>query len=161
MIKTIGKSDINALIEDARASTRRRMNLNLHASTDAAVQRLFIATEPVATEPDTYIRPHRHPEPHKWEMLLVLKGRLDLLVFDEPGIVTDRITLEPDQTQLVELSSGTWHSFVCCESGTVVLEVKEGAYIPTAEKDFAPWAPPENSAGVQSFLEWMRSVQPA
>ena len=156
MIKTIGKSDINALIEDARASTRRRMNLNLHASTDAAVQRLFIATEP-----DTYIRPHRHPEPHKWEMLLVLKGRLDLLVFDESGIVTDRITLEPDQTQLVELSPGTWHSFVCCESGTVVLEVKEGAYIPTVEKDFAPWAPPEKSADVQSFLEWMRSVQPA
>ena len=156
MIKTIDKSDINVLIEDARASTRRRMNLNLHASTDAAVQRLCIATEP-----DTYIRPHRHPEPHKWEMLLVLKGRLDLLVFDESGIVTDRITLEPDQTQLVELSPGTWHSFVCCEPGTVVLEVKEGAYIPTTEKDFAPWAPPENSAGVQSFLEWMRSVQPA
>lgn len=156
MITAIGKSEFDVLIQDSRASARRRMNLNLHVSPDAAVQRLFIATEP-----DTYIRPHRHPEAHKWELLLVLAGRLDLLVFDDSGNVTDRIILEPDQTRLVELSPGTWHSYVCRESGTVVLEVKEGAYIATAEKDFASWAPPENSAGVQSYLEWMRDVQPA
>jgi cupin fold WbuC family metalloprotein len=156
MITTVGTLEIDTLVNAARAAKRRRMNLNLHSSAEAAVQRLFIATEP-----DTYIRPHRHPEPHKWEMLLVLSGQLDLLHFDESGMVVDRVVLTPEGTRLVELSPGTWHSYVCRQSGTLVLEIKQGAYLPTAEQDFAPWAPPENSKGADQYLEWMRNAQPS
>ena len=61
----------------AANAERRRAHLNVHETLDANVQRLFIAIEP-----DTYMRPHRHQEAHKWEFFLVLTGAIDLLIFD-------------------------------------------------------------------------------
>jgi cupin fold WbuC family metalloprotein len=154
-IKTFSSADFTALAEQAKGAPRRRANLNVHASTDANVQRLFIATEP-----DTYMRPHRHPESHKWEFFAVLHGRLDLLVFSDAGVVTQRVELSPTATPAAEIPPGTFHAYVCMQPGTIGLEVKEGVYIPTAEHDFAPWSPPERSAGVASYLAWMRTAEP-
>jgi cupin fold WbuC family metalloprotein len=154
-IKTFSSADFAALAERAKAAPRRRANLNVHASTDANVQRLFIATEP-----DTYMRPHRHIESHKWEFFAVLRGRLDLLVFSDAGELTQRITLSPAATPAVEIPPGVFHAYVCMQPGTIGLEVKEGAYIPTAENDFAPWSPAERSAGVASYLAWLRTAEP-
>jgi len=155
-IKTFSSADFTALAEQAKAAPRRRANLNVHASTDANVQRLFIATEP-----DTYMRPHRHPESHKWEFFAVLHGRLDLLVFSDTGVVTQRVELSPTATPAVEIPPGVFHAYVCMQPGTIGLEVKEGAYIPTGEHDFAPWSPAERSAGVAAYLAWMRARAPA
>lgn len=154
-IKTFGSADFAALTERAKAAPRRRANLNMHASAEANVQRLFIATEP-----DTYMRPHRHPETHKWEFFAVLRGRLDLLVFGDAGEVTQRVTLSPTLTPAVEIPPGVFHAYVCMQPGTIGLEVKEGAYVPTSEHDFAPWSPAERSAGVAGYLAWMRNAEP-
>jgi cupin fold WbuC family metalloprotein len=156
MIRTFSSGDFSALAEQAKAAPRRRANLNVHASTDANVQRLFIATEP-----DTYMRPHRHTESHKWEFFAVLRGRLDLLVFSDTGELVQRIALSPTTTPAVEIPPGVFHAYVCMQPGTIGLEVKEGAYIPTPERDFAPWSPAERSAGVAGYLGWMRAAQPA
>lgn len=155
MIETITRADLQSLARSAADAPRRRAHLNVHKSLDAAVQRLFIATEP-----DTYMRPHRHPQAHKWEFFMVLSGELDLLTFDEQGQVVERISLSPASTPAVEVPPGTWHCYVCRQSGTLALEVKEGAYIPTAEADFAPWAPPENSADASAYLDWLREARP-
>lgn len=155
MIKTFTAEDINELVGKARQSERRRSHLNVHESHDANVQRLFIATEP-----DTYIRPHRHPEAHKWEFFIVLTGAIDLLIFDDEGMLRQRIAMAPDQTRAIEIPPNTWHAYVCQKSGTVALEVKEGAYLPTQPGDFAPWAPAENATDVPAFLHWMREAQP-
>jgi len=146
---------LSALSEKATAAARRRTHLNVHASADANVQRLFIATEP-----DSYMRPHRHPEEHKWEFFVVLRGRLDLLVFEDTGELRQRIALSPDATPAVEIAPRTFHAYVCMQPGTVALEIKEGAYIPTPEHEFAPWAPPERSEGAPAYLAWMRSAAP-
>ena len=155
MIKTFTTEDFTQLAGKARSAERRRAHLNVHESHDANVQRLFIATEP-----DTYIRPHRHRETHKWEFFVVLTGEIDLLTFDDQGKLQQRIVMAPDQTQAIELPPNTWHSYVCKKPGTVALEVKEGAYLPTQEVDFAPWAPAENTADVATYLQWMRETQP-
>jgi hypothetical protein len=47
------------------------------------------------------------------------------------------------------------------QSGTVGLEVKEGAYVPTPEHDYAPWSPPERSPKAVAYLDWLRTAQPA
>ncbi len=154
-IKTFGSADFATLTEQAKAAPRRRANLNVHASAEANVQRLF-----VATEPDTYMRPHRHAESHKWEFFVVLRGRLDLLVFSDAGELTQRVTLSPTTTPAVEIPPAVFHCYVCMQPGTVGLEVKEGAYIPTPERDFAPWSPAERSAGVGGYLAWLRTAQP-
>lgn len=137
----------------ASASDRQRAHLNTHETLDAAVQRLFIATEP-----GTYIRPHRHSEAHKWEFFVLLIGAIDLLIFDADGIIVERTPMSTATARAVEVRPATWHSYVCREPGTVALEVKQGPYIPTPDEDFAPWSPAEKSATAPEYLEWMRSA---
>ena len=75
-MKQITPAMLATLGQQAQASPRRRANLNLHPQLDDPIQRLAIAMEP-----DTYVRPHRHP--HTWEMLHPLAGRFVVLEFDE------------------------------------------------------------------------------
>lgn len=154
MIDSYTSQTLQDLVTEARAAPRRRAHLNVHKQLDAAVQRLFIATEP-----DTYMRPHRHPQAHKWEFFVVLKGRIDLLVFDSDGQLASRVPMSPEQTLAVEVPPNTWHSYVCMQPGTLAIEVKEGAYIPTAETDFAPWSPAEGSEDAAAFVEQLRDMQ--
>jgi cupin fold WbuC family metalloprotein len=151
MIKTVTAGDLQQLSGAAQQSDRRRAHLNTHASTAADVQRLFISTEP-----DTYIRPHRHPQAHKWEFLVILDGVLDLLLFDDEGRIAQRSTLAPWGIRAVEVPPGTWHSYVCQSSGTLAMEIKQGAYVPTAAEDFAPWSPGEGTGAAAGYLAWMR-----
>lgn len=150
MLKVYGPRQFADLQQAAAASPRLRSHLNVHESLDAAVQRLFIATEP-----DTYMRPHRHPEAHKWEFFTVLQGAIDLLLFDDDGTLQQRVPMAPGGVQAVEVAPGSWHAYLCREPGSLALEVKQGAYAPTAEEDFAPWSPPENSEAAVAFRKWM------
>ncbi len=149
--RIITAQELSELKQNAAAADRRRTHLNIHESLDAPVQRLF-----VATEPDTYMRPHRHPHSHKWEFFVVLEGEIDLLLFDESGALQQRVAMRADGARAVEVPPGVWHAYLCRQAGTLALEIKEGAYIPTAEADFAAWAPAENSSSAGDFLQWMR-----
>ena len=151
MIKVYTNTRLDQLKEDAASAKRRRSHLNVHAELDASVQRLFIATQP-----DTYMRPHRHPEAHKWEFFIVLQGKIDLLVFDDQGALLQRTAMSGEQTRAVEVPPGTWHAYLCMEPGTLAFEIKEGEYLPTREQDFAYWSPEESSARAAGFLEQMR-----
>jgi len=153
MIKRYHASQLQDLIQTAGLSERGRANLNTHDSLDADVQRLFIATSR-----DTYIRPHRHSEAHKWEFFLLIEGRMDLLLFGDVGEILERCRLSSADCRAVEIPVGQWHSYVCCQPGTFALEVKQGAYIPTTEEDFAAWSPADNSPACEAFLRWMRTA---
>ncbi len=155
MIKTITAEMLAGLSQQARSAERRRAHLNVHDSLEAPVQRLFIAMEP-----GTYIRPHRHPQANKWEFFLLVEGEIDLLVFDDDGVLQQRTVLSASRARAVELQPGTWHTYVSQAEGTVVLEVKEGPYLPTPGEDFAPWAPAENSAAAGDLLAWLQQAQP-
>jgi cupin fold WbuC family metalloprotein len=148
MLKNYSAETLNELVKTARASERLRTNLNIHESADDAVQRLFLAFEP-----GTYIRPHRHP--HKWELFIVLHGELELLLFDDTGSIVERIALAAAATRVVEVQPNTWHSYVSKQTGTLALEVKEGPYRPSPEKDFLPMAPAENTDQAAAYLQWM------
>lgn len=154
MLKIISDKDFSTFSDNAKAAPRQRSHHNLHESLDANVQRLFIATEP-----DTYMRPHRHSEAHKWELFLVLKGQLDLLIFNDDGELTQRHSLSPDTNRAIEIPPNTWHGYACMLAGTVGLEIKEGAYVPTPQDDFAPWSPAEGEAEADQYREWMRKAQ--
>lgn len=124
---------LDALAMQAQQSPRRRANHNLHPELNDPVQRLAIAMEP-----DTLVRPHRHP--HTWEMLFPLRGRFLVLHFDETGRVTERTVLGED-CKLLENPAGVWHAVLSLDSGGVIFEVKQGPYQPVGEADQAPWAP--------------------
>lgn len=149
----IDDATLDDLVARARSAPRRRLNLNLHPTLDAAVNRLANAVEP-----DSYIRPHRHAT--RWELLLPVRGAFDVIYLDEAGAVTARHRLGgPDGLRALEYPAGTWHSLVSLESGSVFFEVKEGPYQPLSPADSAAWAPAEGDPRVPSMLEFLRTAR--
>ena len=150
---SIGDRELNDLITRARLSPRRRLNLNVHQQLDSAVNRLANAVEP-----DSYIRPHRHP--HQWEMLVALVGRFDLIVFADDGRVQERQSLGGEHgSRVIEYPANSWHTLIARQSGSVFCEIKEGPYQPTQSHDFLAGWPPENDALVPSALAWLASCR--
>jgi len=147
-MKCVTHKNLAALSAEARANARLRKNFNLHSRLDDPVQRLLNALEP-----GTYVRPHRHVAPAKWELMSILAGRAVLLVFDDDGIVQERIELD-SATPVVEVPPATWHALAALETGTVLLEIKAGPYVPAAPGDFATWAPAEGSDAARAFERW-------
>ncbi len=155
-MKLISRSLLTKLSHDAANHPRGRLNLNLHASTEEPVQRMLNALEP-----DTYVRPHRHTQPPRRELFTVLSGALILLVFDDHGRVQERLELGAQSENLgVELPVGRWHTLIAQLPGTVILEVKQGPYVPLCDDDFASWAPAEGQAGCAGFVDWCRRARP-
>ncbi len=155
MIRTVNAADLERLVSQARKSPRRRAHLNIHATLEDPVQRLYIALEP-----DTWIPPHRHDTPPKHECLVLIRGALDLLLFADDGTVRERLPLAPAGIVTVEVPAGIWHGYVVHDSGTVALEIKPGPYVPTAAADFAPWAPAEGDADAATCLQRLRTAEP-
>ena len=139
--------DLDQLAAKAQAAPRKRSHLNLHPTLEAPVQRLAIAMEP-----ETYVRPHRHPQ--TWELYLPLRGRFKVVLFDEKGIITQTLQIGgQDGLAAYELPANTWHSVLALESGSIIFEVKEGPYIQPQASDVAEWSPAEGDAGVDAFKQ--------
>lgn len=152
--KTFTPTDVATLCTAAQQSPRRRAHCNLHPSLDAPVQRLCIALQP-----DTYVRPHHHTQPNKWEMLVLLKGAVSVLIMTPDGVLLERIEMHAGGTQLVEIPAHTWHTLVCQQADTLIVEVKPGPYQPAAPEEFAAWAPAEGAEDTERFREWWRGLE--
>lgn len=150
-LHVIDERALDALIGRARAAPRRRQNLNLHPALGDPVQRLLNAGEP-----DTYVRPHRH-RPGRWELLTVLCGQIDTLLFDDAGTVLARYAHSVGHG--IEIPGATWHSFVFVRSATVALEIKPGPYDVALDKEFAAWAPDENATDAADCARWIAAAQ--
>jgi len=107
-----------------------------------------------AAEPGTYVRPHKHENPDKVEVFVIIKGSALIVEFDEKGEPADHMILNPRKGgHAVEIPPRIWHSFITLEPGTVLYEVKEGPYNKDTDKNFAPWAPEEGTKNAQVFNE--------
>ena len=143
---------LDTLSDAARASPRHRSHHNLHASLEAPIQRLAIAMEP-----ETYVRPHRHPQ--TWELLIPLRGRFLFTAFDEHGAVRSRQLLGgADGLAAFEFEAGTWHTVTALEPGSIIFEVKEGPYVPVPASDLAAWSPSEGTAQAAQFVTAQRAA---
>lgn len=153
-IKLVDGALLDKLKCDAAASPRKRANVNLHQHYDDLVQRLFIAMLP-----DSYVRPHRHIQGHKWEFFMVVEGSVDILFFDDSATVTRRVTLVAGSNCIgLEIPPNVWHATVCFEP-VVFMEVKQGPYDVTGDKGFADWSPAEGEESVAHFLTLLKSAE--
>jgi cupin fold WbuC family metalloprotein len=134
---------LDALCEAARNSERRRAHLLLHSGHQDQVQRLVIAVEP-----GTYVRAHRHSE--QWEMLVLLRGRVDVLLLSDGSALQQRAALNP-ASPVLQIPMGQCHCAIVRDSGSVVMEIKPGPYRPN---EFMAWAPEEGASTAGSFLNW-------
>ncbi|MDB5405184.1 MAG: hypothetical protein JWL84_96 [Rhodospirillales bacterium] len=148
-LKTVTAAAIDELIARAAASERRRTNHNLHETLSDPVSRFLNVG--IA---GTYVRPHRHAD-HRWELFVVLRGRLDIVTFTADGAVDEWLAMSPDERPVVEIAGGAWHTILSAAPSTVVLEIKPGPYDATTDKVFADWAPNEGDERVDAFLRWL------
>lgn len=121
---------LDKLTEEAKASPRLRMNYDLRNSENDQSQRMLNAIEPGSPLPI-----HRHQKTS--ETVVCLRGRLVEEFYDElDRICTERIELSPNGPVVaVNIPAGQWHTVRALESGTVIMETKDGAYEPTGEED--------------------------
>lgn len=136
-MKLIDQKLLDETTEKAKQSPRLRMNYNFHETLDDPVNRLLNAMEP-----DTYLRPHRHLNPDKTEVFILLRGKVALFLFDDCGKVTETLILDPRKGCYGgEIPAGIWHGLVVLESGTVIYEIKQGPFAPLTPDNLAPWSP--------------------
>lgn len=155
MMKIISNTTLDELSQKAVEAPRRRMNLNHHDDLADPINRMLNAFEP-----GTYVQPHKHENPDKREVFLILRGSLVVVFFDDSGNVNEFVLLNREKgNYAVEIESGTWHAIIALEKGTVVYEVKDGPYFPMNDKNFAYWAPKEGEADCEVYLEsLLRSI---
>ena len=142
---------LDRLAAEAAAAPRRRTNFNLHAAADYPCQRFFNALCA-----DTYVQPHRHAEAAKDETLVLLRGKLGAVIFDEAGQVVSAVVLRPGQT--ADVPHGTFHTWFALEDGTIFFEAKAGPYVPLAPQEKASFAPPEGDPRAPEYLAWLKSL---
>ena len=123
----IDQQVLDALTAQAKASPRLRMNLDLRNSPADQSQRMLNAIEP-----GTVLPIHRHR--NSSETVVCLRGHFVEYYYDADGRLTDTIDMVPGGT-LINIPAGQWHNLESLESGTVLLEVKDGAYEPIGEED--------------------------
>lgn len=126
----ITQAILDNLTEQAKESPRLRMNLDLRNSAEDQSQRMLNAIEPGSPLPI-----HRHK--HTSETVVCLRGRLVEEFYDElERICTERIELSPNGLVVaLNIPSGQWHTVQALESGTVILEMKDGPYEPLGPED--------------------------
>ena len=118
------KDILNQLTLNAMESSRLRMNYNLHETTLDRAQRLFNALEP-----GTKVPIHRHRD--TVETIVMLRGSLVIKFFDDRCEELERHVLRANSDIFgVNVPIGIWHDVDVLESGTILLEIKEGPYSP-------------------------------
>lgn len=121
---------LDKLTEEAKASPRLRMNLDLRNDENDDSQRMLNAIEPGSPLPI-----HRHQKSS--ETVVCLRGRLVEEFYDDlERTCTERIELSPNGPVVaLNIPAGQWHTVRALESGTVILEMKNGTYEPLSDVD--------------------------
>ena len=120
---------LDMLTAQAKESPRLRMNLDLRNSDGDSSQRMLNAIEPGSMVPV-----HRHQRTS--ETLVVLRGRVVEEYYSSDGVVEASYELSAGGSVCaLNIPAGQWHTLRALESGTVILEMKDGAYEPISPVD--------------------------
>ena len=120
---------LDELTARAKESPRLRMNLDLRNSPEDQSQRMLNALEP-----GTVLPVHRHPTTS--ETVVCLRGHLREIFCADDGQVTEVVDMTPGGACVgLNIPRGQWHTVEVLESGTVILEVKDGPYAPLSEEE--------------------------
>ncbi len=151
LAQPIDKQLLDKTSRKALDAPRKRINHNFHHPGDT-IQRFLNAIEP-----DSYIRPHRHANPLREEIFMVLRGRGGVLIFNDHGIINAIHLLDSTMGYWgADIPGGLYHTIVSLQSGSVFYEVKQGPYNPDTDKGFAPWSPAEGSIEAAAYLKQLR-----
>ena len=123
----INKHVLDFLTDQAKASPRLRLNLDLRNSPKDQSQRMLNAIEP-----GTVMPVHRHMKSS--ETVVCVRGHFEEYFYDADGRLTEVMDMFPGGP-IINVPVGQWHSLKSLESGTVLLECKDGAFEALGEED--------------------------
>ena len=123
----IDQNILDELTAAAKESPRLRMNMDLRNSAEDGSQRMLNAIEP-----GTVLPIHRHRTSS--ETVVCVRGHFEERFYDDSGALTEVVDMVPGGVVL-NIPVGQWHTIRSLESGTVLLECKDGAYEPLAPED--------------------------
>ena len=130
---------LDKLTAQAKESPRLRMNMDLRNSAADSSQRMLNAIEPGSVVPI-----HRHRKTS--ETVVVLRGRVVEEYYDDAGVLVESFVLgdchvadaprnDVPMAYALNIPAGQWHTLRALEPGTVILEMKDGAYEPISHAD--------------------------
>lgn len=123
---TINKKLLDDLTEQAKVNSRLRQSYDLRTTPNDKSQRMLNALEP-----GTVVPIHRHNIFS--ETVCCIRGALKEVIYsiDENGnpIEEESIILRAGSSLAVaQIPIGVWHTAFCLESGTIIMEAKDGVY---------------------------------
>ena len=119
---------LDKLAEQAKANPRLRMNYDMRTSSEDQSQRMLNALEP-----GTVLLIHRHTG--TTETVILLRGRMDEMFYDEAGAEIQRFHLDASRgNYALTVPKGMWHTVEVLEP-SVIFEAKDGPYAPLAPED--------------------------
>ena len=120
---------LDNLTAQAQASPRHRINMDLRNSAADSSQRMLNAIEPGSVVPI-----HRHRSTS--ETVVVLRGRMVEEYYSSEGAVEATFELTAGgPVCALNIPAGQWHTLRALDPGTVILEMKDGAYEPITPVD--------------------------
>lgn len=123
----INQAILDNLTAAAKASPRLRMNMDLRNSPADGSQRMLNAIEP-----GSVMAIHRHMGSS--ETVVCVRGHFEEYFYDSEGRLTETIDMVPGGVVL-NVPAGQWHSLKSLESGTVLLEAKDGKWEPLGPEE--------------------------
>lgn len=126
----VSQAVLDELTAQDKDSSRLRMNMDLRNGPEDGSQRMLNAIEPGSPLPI-----HRHK--YTSETVVCLRGRFVEEFYDElERVCTDAIELTPGGPNVaINVPAGQWHTVWALESGSVLLECKDGKYEPLGPED--------------------------
>ena len=126
----ITQAILDELTAKAKENPRLRMNMDLRNSNEDTSQRMLNAIEPGSVVPI-----HRHRKSS--ETVVCLRGRLVEEFYDDlERICTEAIEISPNGPVVaLNIPAGQWHTIRSLESGSVIMEMKDGRFEPTQDCD--------------------------
>lgn len=120
---------LDNLTEQAKVNPRLRQSYDLRNSPDDLSQRMLNALEP-----GTVMLIHRHLASS--ETVTMLRGKICWHFYDDAGKETESVVLDANgDVRCINVEKARWHSLECLESGSVLLESKDGKYEPLQDCD--------------------------
>lgn len=118
----IDNNFLDELSAQAKSSLRLRQAYDLRNTPEDNSQRMLNALEPGTVMPI-----HRHLASS--ETVVLLRGKICWHFYDDAGNETESIVLDANgDVHCINVEKARWHSLECLESGSVLMESKDGRY---------------------------------
>jgi cupin fold WbuC family metalloprotein len=138
-ITKVSFNDIKFLINKAKTNERNRVRLCTHLDIHDPVHEMLIVHKK-----NCYVRPHKHLK--KSESFHLIQGELDVVIFNEDGVISDLIEMGFKKSNSVfyyRLIESYYHTIVPKTKWVVFHETTKGPFV-NSETIFANWAPNED-----------------